>query len=331
MSMKELGGRPVLVTGGAGYIGSHAVLALQDAGCRVVVLDNLSTGVQANLSPKAKFVEGDVADASLVSQVLGDHDVGAVMHFAASLIVPESVSQPLAYYRNNVAGSLCLIEACVGHGVAGFVFSSTAAVYGAPETNPVSEAAPVAPINPYGASKLMVERILRDTQTAHGLKVGILRYFNVAGADPDGRTGQSTQQATHLIKVAAETALGKRALIEIFGDDYPTADGTGVRDYIHVSDLVDAHICLLGRMLGGGEGGIYNCGYGTGFSVKQVIAAVEHVTGEPLPVKIAPRRAGDPPEIVADSTRFREEFAWKPNYDDLGLIVETALAWEKRL
>lgn len=331
MSIEILEGRHVLVTGGAGYIGSHAVLALQDAGCRVVVLDNLSTGVKANLSREATFVEGDVADASLVGEVMGDHDVGAVMHFAASLIVPESVSQPLAYYRNNVAGSLCLIEACVAQGIAGFVFSSTAAVYGAPETNPVTEAAPVAPINPYGASKLMVEGILRDTQAAHGLNVGILRYFNVAGADPEGRTGQSTAAATHLIKVAAETALGKRASIEIYGDDYPTADGTGVRDYIHVSDLVDAHIRILGRMLGGGEGGVYNCGYGTGFSVKQVIAAVERVTGEPLTVKIAPRRAGDPPEIVADSTRFREEFAWTPKYDDLDLIVETALAWEKRL
>lgn len=329
--MMELNGRSVLVTGGAGYIGSHAVLALLDAGAKVVVVDNLSTGVISNLSKDATFVEGDIQDQALLSRVVDEHAVDAVMHFAASLVVPESVEKPLLYYRNNVAGSLSLIEVCVDKGVKRIVFSSTAAVYGVPEKNPVVEETPAAPINPYGASKLMIERILRDAEAAHGISAGILRYFNVAGADPDLRTGQSTQNATHLIKVAAEVALGKRDGLEIFGDDYPTPDGSGVRDYIHVSDLADTHVILLAAMLGGAPGGTYNCGYGKGFSVKQVIEAVERVSGKTIKKTVSGRRPGDAPEIVADSARFRTEFEWEPKYADLNLIVETALNWERQL
>lgn len=329
--MVELDSRSVLVTGGAGYIGSHAVLALLDAGAKVVVVDNLSTGVIANLSKDATFVEGDIQDQALLARVVDEHSVEAVMHFAASLVVPESVEKPLLYYRNNVAGSLSLIEVCVDKGVDRFVFSSTAAVYGEPEKNPVVEETPAAPINPYGASKLMIERILRDAGAAHGISAGILRYFNVAGADPDLRTGQSTKNATHLIKVAAEVALGKRDGLEIFGEDYPTPDGSGVRDYIHVSDLADAHVIILAAMFGGAPGGTYNCGYGQGFSVKQVIEAVERVSGETIKKKVSGRRPGDAPEIVADSSRFRDEFGWVPKYADLDLIVETALDWERQL
>lgn len=329
--MKELNARSVLVTGGAGYIGSHAVLALLDAGAKVVVVDNLSTGVISNLSKEATFVEGDIQDQELLSRVIDEHGVEAVMHFAASLVVPESVEKPLLYYRNNVAGSLSLIEVCVDKGVDRIVFSSTAAVYGEPEKNPVDEETAVAPINPYGASKLMIERILRDAEAAHGISAGILRYFNVAGADPELRTGQSTRNATHLIKVAAEAALGKRGGMEIFGDDYPTPDGSGVRDYIHVSDLADTHVILLAAMIGGAPGGTYNCGYGKGFSVKQVIDAVEKVSGETINKKISARRPGDAPEIVADSSRFRTQFGWEPRYADLHLIVETALNWERQL
>lgn len=329
--MKELNARSVLVTGGAGYIGSHAVLALLDAGAKVVVVDNLSTGVISNLSKDATFVEGDIQDQDLLSRVIDEHGVEAVMHFAASLVVPESVEKPLLYYRNNVAGSLSLIEVCVDKGVNRIVFSSTAAVYGEPEKNPVVEETAVAPINPYGASKLMIERILRDAEAAHGISAGILRYFNVAGADPELRTGQSTRNATHLIKVAAEAALGKRDRMEIFGDDYPTPDGSGVRDYIHVSDLADTHVILLAAMIGGAPGGTYNCGYGKGFSVKQVIDAVEKVSGKTINKKISARRPGDAPEIVADSSRFRTQFGWEPKYADLHLIVETALNWERQL
>lgn len=321
----------VLVTGGAGYIGSHAVLALREAGCKVVVLDDLSTGRVEAVPDGVPLAVGDVGDAETVSRVLAEHRIEAVMHFAGSILVPESVSDPLKYYRNNTAASRTLIEGCVEHGVGAFVFSSTAAVYGIPEKVPAAEDAPTVPINPYGWSKLMTEQILRDVAAAHGLQHVILRYFNVAGADPKGRTGQATPEATHLIKVAAEVVTGKRPGIQIFGEDYPTPDGTCVRDYIHVTDLADAHVSALKHLVGGGDSLTLNCGYGRGYSVREVLAAVEAEAGRDLNAQGAPRRAGDPPELVADVARIRAAFDWTPRYEDLSVIVKTALAWETKL
>ena len=320
----------VLVTGGAGYIGSHVVLALLDAGHRVVVIDNLSTGIREQVAPAAVFVEGDIGDTSLLDRLMRDHQIQAVMHFAGSIIVPESVEKPLLYYRNNTLNSHGLIDSCVRNGVGSFIFSSTAAVYGMPDRLPVFEDAPTQPINPYGSSKLMTEWMLRDAAHAHALRYVALRYFNVAGADPAGRTGQSTPAATHLIKVACEAALGRRPEIFIFGEDYDTPDGTGIRDYIHVADLAEAHVLALGYLLAGKPSTVLNCGYGHGYSVREVLRAVETAAGEALPIRVGPRRAGDPAALIAGAKQVRERLAWTPHHDHLPTIVSTALAWEKR-
>ena len=321
----------VLVTGGAGYIGSHMVLALTDAGQDVVVLDNLTTGFAWAIAPQAKLVEGDIGDEALVERTLESHNVDAVVHFAGSIVVPESVSDPLDYYLNNTVKSRALMAAVVKAGVKNFIFSSTAAVYGNPKTQPVFETELPAPISPYGSSKLMTEMMLRDSHFAYGLNYVALRYFNVAGADPQGRTGQSTPRATHLIKVACQTALGQRASMDVFGTDYDTPDGTCLRDYIHVSDLISAHMDALAHLRKGGESGIFNCGYGQGYSVLEVINAVEKAYGGPVNKKLVPRRAGDPAAIVAGAARVREVLGWQPKYADLDFIVASALAWERHL
>lgn len=321
----------VLVTGGAGYIGSHAVLALRDAGAEVVVIDNLNTGFRQAVPADVPLIVGDIADRHLLASVMKEHGVTAVMHFAGSLIVPESVEKPLDYYANNTMASLGLIRASIEQGVNRFVFSSTAAVYGQPETSPISEATPTRPINPYGNSKLMTEQILRDGASVSSLRYVALRYFNVAGADPAGRAGQSTDRATHLIKVAAEAAVGRRPEVTIFGTDYPTPDGTCIRDYIHVSDLADAHVLSLAHLAGGGDSLVLNCGYGHGYSVREVLSKVEEVNGAELPVRPGRRRAGDPASLVADNRLILERLSWRPRYNDLDTIVSTALAWERRL
>ena len=321
----------ILVTGGAGYIGSHMVLELVDAGEKVVVIDNLSTGFRWAVSPKATLVVGDVADEDQVAMVVRKHNVDAIIHFAGSIVVPESVADPLGYYLNNTAKSRTLMATAVATGVKHFIFSSTAAVYGNPKENPVSEAALPAPMSPYGSSKLMTEIMLADTARAHDFRYVALRYFNVAGADPQGRSGQSTPRATHLIKVACETALGKRQSMDVFGTDYPTPDGTCIRDYIHVKDLARAHVSALSHLRKGGASNIYNCGYSKGFSVHEVIAAVKQASGVDFDVRLSPRRAGDPAAIVAASAKIRSELGWKPEHDDLARIVTQALAWEKNL
>jgi UDP-glucose 4-epimerase len=321
----------VLVTGGAGYIGSHMVYALVDAGERVVVLDNLSTGFWWAISPQARLVEGDIGDEALLDRLIAEEKPEAVIHFAGSVVVPDSVADPLRYYLNNTVKTRSLIAAAVGAGVKRFVFSSTAAVYGNPATNPVQESAVLNPMSPYGRSKLMSEWMLRDTHAAHGLQYAALRYFNVAGADPEGRTGQSTPRATHLIKVACETALGQRSHLEVFGTDYPTPDGTCIRDYIHVSDLVAAHLDALRYLRNGGESGIFNCGYGRGYSVLEVAHAVERAAGRKLDLRLTDRRAGDPAAIVAEAQRARSVLGWKPRHDNLDGIVASALAWEQHL
>ncbi len=322
----------VLVTGGAGYIGSHMALALTDRGEDTVVLDNLSTGVRANVAAKARFIEGNIGDSDLVAKTLRDHRIDAIAHFAGSIVVPDSVADPLGYYLNNTVHSRTLIAEAVKAGVAHVIFSSTAAVYGIPATNPVGEDAPLAPISPYGSSKLMTEWMLRDTAAAHGLSYVALRYFNVAGADPKGRSGQSTPRATHLIKVACELATGKRSSMQIFGRDYPTPDGTCIRDYIHVTDLIAAHVAALDWMRAGkGRTAVMNCGYGRGSSVLEVIAAVEKASGQRLAVTDAPRRAGDPPALVAKAERVRRDLGWTPKHEALDEIVASALAWEKSL
>lgn len=320
----------VLVTGGAGYIGSHVVLALRAAGWPIVVLDDLSTGRLRPLHRDCALVVGDVGDRALVASVLRRYDVVAVVHLAASIVAPASLRHPLPYYENNLAASVGLVEACVRHGVAAFVLSSTAAVYGIPPASPVGEDAPTNPINPYGASKLMVERLLRDAAAAHDLPFSILRYFNVAGADPAGRTGQTETGPAHLLRVALDVACGARAEVPIYGTDHPTVDGTAVRDFVHVSDLAEAHRAALDHLLAGGASCVLNCGYGRGFSVRQVIAAVERVSGRPIPTRPAPRRPGDPSEVVAEASRIRELLGWRPRYDDLDLIVAHALAWRRR-
>ncbi len=321
----------VLITGGAGYIGSHAVLAFLEAGDDVVVLDDLSTGRRALAPPEAAFVEGDAGDRALLEDLLAAEKIEAVVHFAGSIVVPESVADPLKYYRNNTCVSRTLIEACVAAGVGSFIFSSTAAVYGDADEVPVSEDAPTAPVNPYGWSKLMTERILADTAAAHGLRYVALRYFNVAGADPAGRSGQCTPNATHLLKIASQVAVGIRPVMEIYGADYATPDGTCIRDYIHVTDLARAHVAALAHLDAGGDSLTLNCGYGHGVSVRELLDAVERETGRPLAVRAAPRRPGDAVELVADATRIREVLGWRPGHDDLGEIVRTAIAWEERL
>ena len=321
----------ILITGGAGYIGSHMVLAALNRGDEVVVLDNLSTGVRALVSQGAHFHEGDVGDGALLRRLIRQYGITAVVHFAGSLIVPESVEAPLAYYRNNTMASRNLIEACVDTGVKNFIFSSTAAVYGVPQENPVTEGACAVPINPYGRSKLMTEWMLEDASRAHDFHYVALRYFNVAGADPSGRTGQSTPRATHLIKRACQVALGRVPTLDIFGTDFPTRDGTGVRDYIHVTDLVAAHALALDHLQQGGASTVLNCGYGHGFSVREVVDTVAKVTGRRIATREARRRPGDPPELVADSSNLQRKFGWRPAYDDLEEIVSTAFAWERQL
>jgi UDP-glucose 4-epimerase len=321
----------VLVTGGAGYIGSHMVHALVDAGERVVVLDNLTTGFDWALAPGASLVVGDAGDQARVAALIAEHGVDAVIHFAASIVVPDSVRDPLGYYRNNTANSRALIETAIKEGVRHFIFSSTAAVYGNPARVPVHEDDPTVPTSPYGSSKLMTEIMLRDAGAAHGLRYVILRYFNVAGADPLGRTGQSTGKATHLIKVAVETALGRRPRMHVFGTDYPTPDGTCIRDYIHVCDLVAAHCEALAHLRGGGASATLNCGYGRGHSVLEVIETVKRVSGVDFEVELAARRAGDPAHLVAACERIHSALGWQPRFNDLETIVTHALAWERRL
>lgn len=321
----------ILVTGGAGYVGSHMVLALCDAGHDVVVLDNLSTGMSWAVAPQARLIEGDIGDDDLTLKIINEFGVDAIVHFAGSIIVPESMSDPLGYYLNNTVKSRSLIHSAVKASVPHFIFSSTAAVYGNPKTVPVREDDELLPISPYGTSKLMTELMLRDTSCAHDLNYVALRYFNVAGADPKGRSGQSTPKATHLIKVACEAALGKRDHLQVFGRDYETRDGTCLRDYIHVSDLVQAHLDALSYLRGGGESQVFNCGYGQGYSVLDVVGAVERAAGLGLDVRDAPRRPGDPAEIIANADRARSVLEWQPEHDDLDLIVASALAWEKHL
>jgi len=322
---------PILVTGGAGYIGSHMVHTLIDGGHDVVVLDNLSTGMRGLIAEKAVFIEGDAGDVSLVEGIIADHKIDAIIHFSGSIIVPDSVADPLAYYANNTVVARSLIAAAVKTGVHNFIFSSTATVYAGASSEPLSETLPTGPISPYGRSKLMTEWMLEDSAKAYNFRYAALRYFNVAGADSNGRTGQSSPRATHLIKRASQVALGRVPYLDIFGTDYPTADGTGVRDYIHVSDLVAAHALALDYLCDGGESAVMNCGYGHGSSVREVIAAVERVIGRSLPVCEGPRRAGDPPWLVADAAKIKQVLGWTPKHDDLDEIVRTALAWEQKL
>ncbi len=322
--------KAVLVTGGAGYIGSHVVRQLGEAGEKVVILDNLSTGFKESVL-YGELVVGDTGDQELVSQLLREHNVGSVMHFAAHTIVPESVSNPLKYYGNNTCNSRSLLECCSNAGVEHFIFSSTAAVYGIPEVDQVTEETPTSPINAYGGSKLMTEQMLKDLSFATDLRHVALRYFNVAGSDPEGRIGQSTKEATLLIKVACEAALGKRDKLCIFGTDYPTPDGTGIRDYIHVEDLAGAHLAALEYLRKGGDSTTLNCGYGHGYSVREVLNAVQKVHGQPLNIVEEPRRAGDPPQLIAAVDRIHEKFDWDVKYDDLDFIVKTSLEWERKL
>lgn len=323
---------PVLVTGGAGYIGSHAVLALLDRGWPVVVIDNLSTGFRFAVPPQVPFFEGDIGDSALLTHIFAEHGIGAIMHFAGSVVVPESVANPLKYYCNNTVKSRALIDAAVTVGIPHLIFSSTAATYGEPEISPVTEDSPKRPINPYGWSKLMTEQMLADTAAAHPLNYCALRYFNVAGADPALRSGQSTAGATHLIKVAVEAAIGKRPCLSVFGVDYETPDGTGVRDYIHVSDLADAHVLALEALIAEPSwSSVMNCGYGRGFSVMEVLDAVDRVTNLKLNRVYAPRRPGDPATLVSDPSLLKQRLPWHPRYADLDTIIAHALAWERKL
>jgi len=321
----------VLVTGGAGFIGSHMVWELLDVGEKLVVIDNLVTGFRWAVPSQVELVVGDIGDQDLVRTVMKKHDISSVIHFAGSVVVPDSVSDPLGYYLNNTVRSRSLIESAVQMGVKNFIFSSTAAVYGNPKETPVAEDATPAPMSPYASSKLMTEIMLADTARAHDFRYTALRYFNVAGADPQGRTGQSTRGATHLIKVACETALGKRSHIDVFGTDYPAADGTCVRDYIHVKDLVRAHTSALNYLRNGGQSDIFNVGYSKGYSVLEVLDSVKRVSGVAFDVRLSPRRPGDPAGIVAASAKIRATLGWEPKHDDLDQIVRQALAWEDHL
>ncbi len=322
----------VLVTGGAGYIGSHAVLALKDNGWEPVVVDNLVTGFRWAVPADIPFIQGDIADDALITNIIQQHDIGAILHFAGSVVVPESVENPLKYYHNNTANSRALIDAAVKAGIQHFIFSSTAATYGIPETSPVHESMPTVPINPYGMSKLMTEYMLRDVAAVHDFNFCALRYFNVAGADPQSRTGQSTAGATHLIKVAVEAALGKRASVGVFGTNFDTPDGTGVRDYIHVSDLASAHVIALEALIADPQTShTLNCGYGHGYSVMQVLDAVDRATNNEVLRILEGRRAGDPGALISDNTAIVERFGWQPLHADLDTIVTHALAWERQL
>ncbi|NIA67635.1 UDP-glucose 4-epimerase GalE [Pelagibius litoralis] len=320
-----------LVTGGAGYIGSHAVLALRQAGRRVVVLDDLSAGSRTVVPDDVPFVEGNAGDPVLVGRLLRDFSIGSVIHFAGSILVERSVSEPLSYYHNNVTVSRNLLEACLQGGVKQFIFSSTAAVYGAAAVSPIPESTPTKPINPYGTSKLVTEWMLRDLAAASDLRFVALRYFNVAGADPQGRSGQLGPVATHLVKIASQVIAGTRESIAIFGDDYDTPDGTCVRDYIHVSDLASAHLSALSYLEAGGESRFLNCGYGHGYSVREVLQAVERCAGRSLNARRAPRRPGDPPTLVADTGALQKTLSWTPRFDNIDVIINTAIDWELSL
>ena len=322
----------VLVTGGAGYIGSHAVLALRDAGHTPVVIDNLVTGFRGAVPDDVEFFEGDIADSATVTKILIESQIDAVMHFAGSVVVPESVENPLKYYDNNTVRTRSLLESIISGGIRHMIFSSTAATYGIPNESPVREDMPTLPINPYGTSKLMTEMMLRDIALAHDFNYCALRYFNVAGADPEGRAGQSTVGATHLIKIAVEAALGKRESVSVFGIDYATEDGTGVRDYIHVSDLAAAHVIALEALVADPAAShTLNCGYGHGYSVMQVLDAVDRVTNNKLVRQIEGRRAGDPDALISDNRAIVSRLGWQPQHDDLDKIVRDALAWERQL
>ncbi|MFG1342088.1 UDP-glucose 4-epimerase GalE [Xanthobacter autotrophicus] len=321
----------VLVTGGAGYIGSHAVLELAARDEKLTVLDDLSTGFPWAVAPEAELVVGDVGDQALVEGLVRAQGITEIIHFAAKIVVPESVTDPLGYYLGNTVKTRALFEAAIRGGVKRIIFSSTAAVYGEPGVDVIGETLPLNPINPYGRSKLMSEWMLADTACAHGIAYTVLRYFNVAGADPAGRSGQSSRQATHLIKVASQAAAGERAGLEIFGTDYPTPDGTCIRDYVHVTDLARAHVAALARLRAGGGNLTLNCGYGRGYSVKEVVDVVKRVSGVDFPVKLSPRRAGDPACLVSMADKVRAELGWTPAFDDLDTIVRHALAWEKSL
>ena len=322
----------VMVTGGAGYIGSHAVLALLDAGYDVVVVDNLVTGFDWAVDARAALVEANVADDDTIRAAIREHNVRAIMHFAGSVVVPESVSDPLKYYRNNTAASRALIESAVVEGVPHFIFSSTAATYGTPEKVPVAEGDPTVPINPYGMSKLMTEAMLRDVAAAHPMNYAALRYFNVAGADPQGRSGQSTVGATHLIKIAVEAATGKRDAVGVYGTDFDTPDGTGVRDYIHVSDLAAAHVAALAVLIAEpARSHTLNAGYGKGFSVLDVLDAVDKITNRTIERRLEGRRAGDPGMLISDNRATLKTLDWTPRHADLDGIVRDALAWERAL
>jgi UDP-glucose 4-epimerase len=326
------GRRTILVTGGAGYIGSHAVLALLDAGWPVVVIDNLVTGFEWAVPEGAIFARGDIADQPLVARLIKEHGIGAIIHFAGSIVVPESVENPLKYYENNTVKSRSLIDSAVKGGVRHFIFSSTAATYGIPEQVPVTEDARTQPINPYGWSKLMTERMLADVAAAHPFNYCALRYFNVAGADPQGRSGQSTAGATHLIKVAVEAAIGKRSHVSVYGTDYSTSDGTGIRDYIHVSDLAAAHVDALEKLIADpASSHVMNCGYSRGFSVLEVLDSVDRVTNMKIERRMEARRAGDPDALVADNAKILATLPWRPKRNDLDMIVADALAWERTL
>jgi UDP-glucose 4-epimerase len=322
----------VLVTGGAGYIGSHAALALNDAGWEVAVIDDLSTGSREHVPDGVRFFEGSVADRALVDRILREQQIGAIMHFAGSIVVPESVEKPLDYYRNNTVATHELISAAVAAGVRHILFSSTAAVYGAAERVPIGEEDATQPINPYGASKLMTERMLEDAAAAYPFNYGALRYFNVAGADPAGRSGQAGPGSTHLIKVAVEAAVGKRPFVAVYGTDYPTPDGSCIRDYIHVSDLAAAHLAALEWLIANPhENLVLNCGYGRGLSVLEVLDAVDRANGAPIARRIEGRRAGDAPALVAGNARILTTLDWQPERNDIDTIVEDALAWERKL
>jgi UDP-glucose 4-epimerase len=321
----------ILVTGGAGYIGSHMVLALSDARERVIVLDNLSTGYEWAVTPGVPLIVGDIGDQRLVASLIKQHDIDTIIHFAASLLVPQSLTDPLGYYRNNTVNSHALIECAVTEGVRNFIFSSTASVYGNPAGQIVDESDPTLPISPYGASKLMTEIMLRDASAAHSLKYVILRYFNVAGADPLLRSGESTAESTHIVKVAVETALGRRPMLQVFGTDYPTSDGTCIRDFIHVTDLACAHYNALQYLRSGGSPITLNCGYGRGASVLEVIKSVKRIAGVDFKVEYAPRRPGDPAQIIAASEKIRAVLGWHPKFDKLETIVDHALGWERKL
>ncbi|MEO1013773.1 MAG: UDP-glucose 4-epimerase GalE [Pseudomonadota bacterium] len=321
----------VLVTGGAGYVGAHMLLALEAAGETVVAVDDLSSGAVWLTPDPSRLLRGDIGDSAFIARVIDDYAVKEVVHFGGATLVTDSLSRPLDYFRKNAANALTLIETCVAKGVARIILSSTASVYGTPDVSPVSEPAPVRSITPYGASMAMAERMLTDAAAAHGLDYMVLRYFNVAGADPDLRAGQ-IGKPTHLVRVAAQIAVGaRREKLQIFGVDYPTPDGTAIRDYVHVSDLADAHLAALRRLRSGGPSATLNCGYGRGYSVREVVEAVERVTGAALPQEDGPRRAGDPPQLIADSAMIRSMLDWRPRYDEIDIIVSTAIDWERKL